>query len=229
MSQESSNSSNQNDDLSGLCFQELVRRAQSGHDGALGRLVEECRDYLLLIANEDLDQKLLGKLGASDIVQDTMLIAHEKFAQFRGQTPAELKGWLRQILLHDLNRTRRQFVDAHRRDVHRERAIDDSQFQPLPLADNANTPRTDAMIQEEARLLNEAMLNLPENYRRAVQLREWEDLSYGEIGRRLGVSEEAARKLCRRGLDKLENLLRPYIGNQDSIFAEDTEMDDERP
>jgi RNA polymerase sigma-70 factor (ECF subfamily) len=205
----------------GIDFQELIRLARSGDEQALGILVNQCRDYLLLIANEELDQNLQGKFGASDFVQETMLIAHKKFDQFRGQSPAELKGWLRQILRNDLNRARRQFVDAHRRDIKRERTMDDSQLQPLPLADDSNTPRTDAMVQEEARLLREAMAQLPENYRLAVQLREWDELSFPEIGMRMSISEEAARKLCRRAMDKLEQLLKPIMRPDDSSLLMD--------
>lgn len=215
-------------DLVALDFEELVRRSRQGDLRALGYLVSQCRDYLLLIANEDLDPTLKGKYGASDFVQETMLIAHQKFEQFRGQSPAELRGWLRQILRNDLNRARRQFVDAKQRDVHRERAIEDSQLQPLPLADDANTPRTDAMLQEEAKLLKQAIQLLPENYRQAVQLREWEDLGYAEIGQRMGISEEAARKLCRRAMDRLEQLLKPLLQNGESNLISTSEDEDEQ-
>ncbi len=195
---------------SSVPFMQLVLAAQNGDPTALGQLIEQCRDYLLLIANEDISPELHGKFGASDFVQETMMIAHQKFPQFRGQTPAELKGWLRQILRNDLLRARRRFVTAQSRDVWREQRLDDSQRPNLSIKDANDTPSTAALAAEEARILKEAMARLPENYRRAIWLREWEDRSYPEIGAQLGISEEAARKLCRRALDKLEDFLKPF-------------------
>ena len=43
-----------------------------------------------------------GQLDPSDIVQQTLLKAHEKFDQFRGSTEHELRGWLRAILARNL-------------------------------------------------------------------------------------------------------------------------------
>lgn len=220
MSRESGSFENHPIDQPGTEFHELIRHAKSGDQQAVGRLVEQCRDYLLLIANEDLDASLQGKFGASDLVQDTMLIAHQKFDQFRGQTPAELKGWLRQILRNDLHRARRQFLDADRRDIKREQPIEAAPRGSTHFVDHCPTPRTDAIVQEEARLLNEAMARLPENYRMAVRLREWEDLSFPEIGRQMGISEEAARKLCRRGMDQLAEMLRPAVREFDATASE---------
>ena len=51
----------------------------------------------------------------SDIVQQTLLKAHEKHDQFRGSTDHELRGWLRAILARNL-------VDAAR--LHRRRQGD---------------------------------------------------------------------------------------------------------
>jgi RNA polymerase sigma-70 factor, ECF subfamily len=208
-----------------LEFSELVRRSQRGDRRALSYLVSQCREYLLLIANEDLDEALQGKFGASDFVQQTLLVAQQKLDQFRGQTPAEWKGWLRQILRNDLNRARREFIENQGRAVKRERAIDDSQCQPFLLPDLANTPGTDAVVREEARLLKSALEKLPQNYQLALQLREWEDLSYPEIGQRMGISEEAARKLCRRAIDRLEQILKPAIRGDESnlILKPDTD------
>lgn len=189
---------------------QLVVAAQNGDPVALGQLIEQCRDYLLLIANEDLSPELHGKFGASDFVQETMMIAHQKFPQFRGQTPAELKGWLRQILRNDLLKARRRYVTAQSRDVWREQRLDDSQRPNTTIRDGSDTPGTAALAAEEAKILKEAMARLPDNYRQAIWLREWEDRSYPEIGAALGISEEAARKLCRRALDKLEDYLKPF-------------------
>ena len=66
------------------------------------QLVQTCRDYLLLVANRNLDRELQGKLGASDLVQETFVRAQRNFKQFRGSSIEEFLTWLRQILLNHL-------------------------------------------------------------------------------------------------------------------------------
>jgi RNA polymerase sigma-70 factor (ECF subfamily) len=201
-------------------FAAVLRAARGGDDRALGELIGRCRDYLLLIANADLDQSLQAKFGASDFVQQTLLAAHEHFEQFRGQTNEEFKGWLRQILLNDVYRARRQFFQAQQRDVGREQQIDDSQAHPPALFDRECTPGTDAMVREQARALESAMAKLPDDYQRVIRLREWDDMTFPEIGKQMDLSEDAARKLWRRAIVKLESILQPMIGLD---FAADTQ------
>src|SRR5262245_60334135 len=62
--------------------------------GALGRY----RDYLMLLARLQVDPNRAGPLDPSDVVQQTLLKAHQKAEQFRGTTDAERAAWLRAIL-----------------------------------------------------------------------------------------------------------------------------------
>ncbi len=67
----------------------------SGEAGGAPRALEHYVDYLRLLARLHIDPRLRGRLDPSDVVQQTLLIAHEKMAQFRGKTHAELAAWLR--------------------------------------------------------------------------------------------------------------------------------------
>src|SRR5262249_21025626 len=86
-------------------------------------LLERYRDYLHLLARLQLDGRLRGKLDPADLVQETLARAHEKRAQFRGGSEAELAAWLRQILAHQLAAAVRRF-QAGRRDVAHERSLE---------------------------------------------------------------------------------------------------------
>src|SRR4051794_37971891 len=88
----------------------LIARARRNEAGALDRLLETYRNYLRLLARTGIDSALQGKADPSDLVQEALLKAYQRFDQFRGETEAELAGWLRKILaraLADLGRRAR--------------------------------------------------------------------------------------------------------------------------
>jgi RNA polymerase sigma-70 factor (ECF subfamily) len=60
------------------------------------------REYLRLLARIQVPPGLRSKLDASDLVQQSLLVSHEKRDQFRGSTDAEYLAWLRTILAHQL-------------------------------------------------------------------------------------------------------------------------------
>lgn len=186
---------------------QLAECLRAGDCLAFDALVGPLRDYLLLIANEELNPQLQAKLGASDVVQQTLALAHERIGQFRGSTQAEIKAWLKQILRNCLYDAERRYIAGKQRDIHREKTF--AAIAPFTdgLVDPATTPRTDALIREEAQQLAEAMAQLPDHYRQAIRLRNWDELSFGEIGERMGVSAEAARKIWFRGISQLQSIL----------------------
>ena len=61
---------------------QLIAAARGGSASALGQLLEGCRKYLLLVANESLDSDLRPKGGASDLVQETFVQAQRIFERF---------------------------------------------------------------------------------------------------------------------------------------------------
>src|SRR3954469_17202538 len=90
-------------------------------DGGLA--LERFRSYLLLIARLHVGARHQAKFDASDVVQQTLLVAHRQRAQFRGSTAAELAAWLRKVLATELADAIRGLERA-RRDVRRERALE---------------------------------------------------------------------------------------------------------
>src|SRR4051812_29204362 len=77
-------------------------------DGIDLRPLESFREYLRILARLQLGPKVQGQIDPSDIVQKTLLKAHERRDQYRGTTNAERAAWLRVILAN-------QIADALRR------------------------------------------------------------------------------------------------------------------
>ena len=73
--------------------------------------LERYRAYLQFLARQRLGTWLHGQLSASDVVQETLLKAHEHRDQFRGQTEAERRGWLRRILANTVADAARKLGD----------------------------------------------------------------------------------------------------------------------
>jgi len=187
-----------------------LQRARAGDTHALGVLLSGFRDYLLVIANGELDAAVRAKCGPSDVVQDTFISAQRAFHQFAGATTAELQHWLKQIVLNRCRDMHAAYRDAAKRDVRREMPLEGlgSVVGPVAgLAVHTKTPSRHAIKAEEAAQIVAALQTLPEDMRRAVWLRNWECLPFDEIGRRLERSSEAARKLFSRGVRQLGQIL----------------------
>ena len=188
-------------------FEKLLDLARTGDAEAIGALLQNHRDYLLLVANQEMDQKIKGKLGSSDVVQESLMTAHQKFGQFRGDSREELLAWLRQIVKHDLLHARRTYTGTQKRQINREQPIQVNSSLEHPLVDQQMTPATNAMALEEKRQLDQAMSQIPEDYQQVLRLYSWQQQSFEEVGDEMGRSPEAARKLWTRAVIKLQEVI----------------------
>ncbi len=179
-----------------------------------GGLLQGCRQYLLMIANEVIGSRLQAKLGASDLVQETFVEAQRHLAAFRGRTQAELHAWLRKILECRLANLRRSYLATEKRAVGREVAIETmlaaSDGNGEVLASRAPSPSNHAIQSELTRALVQALVCLPERYQQAVAWRHQEQLSWDEIGQRMGCTADAVRKVWSRAIRQLREELAEY-------------------
>src|SRR5438128_1295714 len=106
---------------------QILAAARAGSHQALGQALENCRPYLLRVAQDEIDPELRAKGGASDLVQETFLDAQRLFARFRGASEVEWLAWLRQLLLHNVGDFARRFRGTGKRNLGREAAHHASQ------------------------------------------------------------------------------------------------------
>src|SRR5437762_1930755 len=143
---------------------------------AAPRAVEDYRACLHLLARLQLDPRLAGKVDPSDVVQQTLVKAHQNRGQFRGQTAAEQAGWLRRILANTLIDTARKFG----REVDLEQSIEpqlhasSARLEAWLKADQAS-PSEAALRQERLLQVARALGHLPDDQRIAIELHHLRD------------------------------------------------------
>jgi RNA polymerase sigma-70 factor (ECF subfamily) len=179
-----------------------IEQARQGSRDALGKSIEACRTYLLLIANQELDADLRAKGGPSDLVQETFLEAQRDFARFEGRSEAELLGWLRTILLHNVANFVRKYRGTQMRTTGAEISLDASGARLDP-PDDATSVGGPAIRDEQAQLVHAAIDALPEADRQVVLWRHRDNLTFEEIGRRFGCPAPAACKRWQRAIERL--------------------------
>ncbi len=173
--------------------------------------LERFRGYLTMLARLQVGSRLQGKLGASDVVQQTLVQAVAGMKDFRGRSDAETAAWLRQILARQLANVARD-LGRQKRDIARERsleaALDKSacrleQF----LATHDSSPSQRAQRNEQLWALADALSDLPEAQREAVVLHHLEGWRLEQIAQHLERSPAAVGGLLKRGLRTLRQRL----------------------
>jgi RNA polymerase sigma-70 factor, ECF subfamily len=168
---------------------------------------EQFRDYLCALAHLQIGPELRGHIEASDIVQITLLEAHQRLHQFRGQTEGEMRAWLGRALAHNLADEVRKLL-ADKRHVARRRSLEESSSRlEAFLAANESSPSQKAERSEQMTRLAAALGQLPEPQREVVVQRHLEGRSLADIARHIGRSEAAVVGLLQRGLKALRVLL----------------------
>ena len=185
--------------------------AQAGSKEALGEALEACRAYLLHVANQEIAPHLQRKGGASDLVQQTFLDAQRDFAAFRGDSDAEFRAWLREVLRCNLSHFARQYR-ARKRQAGLEVPLvppgTASTVDP-PISAATLTPSGNLMAKEANQAVEQALAQLPDDYRQVLALRYDEDLTFEEIAARMQRTPNAVRKLCARAIERLQGDLGP--------------------
>jgi RNA polymerase sigma-70 factor (ECF subfamily) len=196
--------------VSASTFARTVTAAQAGSSEALGQSLEPFRRYLLEVARQAVGPALRAKGGASDLVQETFLEAQQLFPRFEGKSEAQLRAWLRCLLLHKAAKLGRRYGSTAKRQLSREVSLGDNgrAVHPSQIAAPVPTPSVAVVSDEMAQRLRAAIDRLPDDYRQVMTLRYTEGLSFNEVGRRLGGrSADAARMLWARAVERLKHEL----------------------
>jgi RNA polymerase sigma-70 factor, ECF subfamily len=188
----------------------MIQAARGGDLEAMGLAVQSFRNYLLLVARQETGGDLAAKGGASDLVQETFLVARKRFGSFSGRDEGELKAWLRAILKHRLAKFRSRFRGTAMRQAAREHDLGPTRaIESIP--GELTSPSGVAQRSEERAALDLALSHLPEHYRKAVLLRHEQGLRFEQIAAELGTTPEGARKYWARGVEQVRRELGPTV------------------
>jgi len=191
----------------------LLKRVEEDGPAAADRLWERHREPLRRMIGLRLDQALGRRVDASDVVQEVLLKANLRLAEYLRNPSMPFHLWLRQLARdHVIDEYRRHRVAA-RRSVDRERSLapaflDRSSIElAAQLRDPNLTPAAAVLRGELERRFREALAQLDEPDREIVVMRHFEQLSNGEAARLLNVSDAAAGMRHLRALRRLRAIL----------------------
>jgi RNA polymerase sigma-70 factor (ECF subfamily) len=156
-------------------------------------------------------RRVLDVDTAFDLLSETFATALERRHQFRGSTAEEEQGWLYSIARSELSH--------FWRDGKVERIALARLGVGVPALTDPEIERIEQLagINELVPALQDAMASLPEDQRRAVELRVVEEHGYSEVASILGVSEQTARARVSRGLRALaQRLAKPAAMMEDA-------------
>ncbi len=183
--------------------------AREGSISALGQLLDHYREYLLKVAGGEIAADVGAKVAPSDLVQETFAQAVRGFPGFVGGSEADLRAWLRQILLNNIRDTQKHWRRA-KRQVTREGSLaipghsNGIKVDVPALGPNGSTAMRSA---EDGQRLRAALAKLSVEYRQVIELRSFQELPFEHIAQIMNRSSEASRKLWTRALDQLAELL----------------------
>lgn len=176
----------------------LIARFAAGDQSAARMLAERHTGRVLALAT----RMLKDTAEAEDVAQEALLRAWKNAADWR---PGEAKfsTWLHKVALnlcYDRLRKRKP------------KALDDA---PEPMDDRA-TAHEEIEADERTAILQEALMELPERQRAAIQLSHYEERGNPETAEILGISVEAVESLLARG----RRALREKLASQRALLLE---------
>ncbi|MGQ0553564.1 MAG: RNA polymerase sigma factor [Planctomycetota bacterium] len=183
----------------------LVHAAHAGDRRALQDLFAQHQGRLHAFIRARLSLTLARRVPPEDLLQETLLEATRKVAEFEAQGPGSFYRWLVGI-------ARFKISEAHRAQQARKRSLVDEVEDEADLAGSLTSPSGRAMRNEGADRVLGALRELGERQAEAVRLRYLEGLSVAETAERLACSEAAVKALVGRGLDELARRLGPLPG-----------------
>lgn len=182
----------------------LIARALAEDSDALGELLEHYRPILAKMAREQLGDEIQGRVGESDIIQQSCRSAVRTIGNFRGSEPGEFLAWLKTIHDNNIRNTIREHTVQKRDFKREERPVTAEQPASVP----QKTASQAAMTKEAVVSLQQAIDQLPEDQRTAVTLKHLDGFGITQIATKMNRSNTTVAGLLKRGIATLRGVLK---------------------
>jgi RNA polymerase sigma-70 factor, ECF subfamily len=184
---------------------QLVARAQSGDKRAFELLVEKYQRKLARL----LSRFIRDPAEVEDVTQEAFIKAYRALPAFRGDSA--FYTWLYRI---GINTAKNYLMAMGRRaptstEVEAEEAEGFDEGEQLR---DINTPESVLLSKEIAETVNATIESLPEELRRAIQMREIEGMSYEDIAQAMDCPIGTVRSRIFRAREAIAEQLRPLLG-----------------
>jgi RNA polymerase sigma-70 factor (ECF subfamily) len=194
----------------------LLDRLREGDPQALADFFASHRERLRRMIDFRLDARLLGRVSASDVLQESYIDALKRLPHYQADPGMPFFLWLRWVTMQRLVEVHRQHIGAQMRDAGREISIDRhagsdslaaSTARMAELMADLTSPSQAAQRNESLAFLQQALEQLEPIDREVLALRHFEELSNHEVAAVLGIQTAAASKRYVRALERLEQTL----------------------
>lgn len=194
---------------------EALRRAADGDSSAARRVWDVHRPRLKAMVDVRLDRRVRTRVDPSDIVQESLLEAHRRLADYLRTRPLPFYPWLRQIAWERVAKAHRRHLKAGKRAVGLERdaAVELSDASVVLLAerfcptDGGSGPAARAMRAESQARIRDGLRRLPAADRELLVLRYLEGLSPAETAAILNIGPSAEKMRHLRAVRRMKKLL----------------------
>ena len=190
---------------------ELLDRIRNGDQTGSGELLGRFRPRLRRMVTARMDDRLAPRVDPSDVVQEALLVAHERLSEYLKQADSPFYPWLRQIAWDRLVDSHRQHIQADKRSVRREVSMQLSDCSAIHLAQQIATSATGPsrhLVRKELRGRIRAILGeLPDLDREILILKHLEELTNPECAAVLRITVVAVKKRYLRALSRVRSLM----------------------
>ncbi|MEZ6115792.1 MAG: sigma-70 family RNA polymerase sigma factor [Pirellulaceae bacterium] len=191
--------------------EQLLQRARNGNTDAVDQLFERHRRRLRGMVQVRMDPRLMSRLDPSDVVQETLVVAHKRFDDFLENRPIPFYPWLRRMAWNHLVDLHRRHVGSQKRSVNREVQFGISDNSALLLAgqlsSSSMSPSQKLMEKELKQRVMETLDAMPEDQREIIVMRHLEGMSIDEIAAALDMPKGTVMSRHFRGLQAMRRIL----------------------
>ena len=150
-----------------------------------------------------LPTSIARQTDADDVMQEAFVEACRHADKLTDKESKAARNWLSLV-------ARRKLIDRIRRaNSKRRKAVEANCDSPDQSDIPALTPTPSSFLarREAEELLANALSQLPDQHRTVIQLRFFEDRTFHDVSKRMGISDVSAQRLSKRALRKLRELL----------------------